>query len=267
MNNLTVKSVDVFGSAVIAAKDNNGIIWVGVKWMCQGMGMSEGQWKRQITNIQKDLLLSKAGSNLVLPTNGGEKDVFCLQNDYLPIWLAKISITPNIQKNNPELADKLLEYQLKAKDILADAFLPKQESAGDVQGQIKLLAQGTTELYERVDAVTEDVKNVKEEMESIKNDLPILPLEADKIEKAVRKRGVEVLGGKDSNAYRDRGIRQRVYNSIYANLKYNFDGVRTYKAIRRKDADRAVQIVNEYKPPLFLADQIENANAQQRLDM
>lgn len=155
-------------------------------------------------------------------------------------------------------------------DYLEENYFDRQEQKQPpltLQQQIQTIAKGTDELYQRVDAVTEDVKSVKEEMQSIKNDLPILPLEADKIEKAVRKRGIEVLGGKDTNAYRDRGIRQRVYNSIYANLKYNFDGVRTYKAIRRKDADRAVQIVNEYKPPLFLADQIENANAQQRFDM
>lgn len=155
-------------------------------------------------------------------------------------------------------------------DYLEENYFDRQEQKQPpltLQQQIQTIAKGTDELYQRVDAVTEDVKNVKEEMQSIKNDLPILPLEADKIEKAVRKRGIEVLGGKDSNAYCDRGIRQRAYNSIYANLKCNFDGVRTYKAIRRKDADRAVQIVNEYKPPLFLADQIENANAQQRLDV
>lgn len=129
MKDLMVKPVDVLGDTVMAAKDNNGVIWVGIKWMCKAMGMTEGQWKRQITNIQKDLLLSKAGSNLILPIdNNGEKEVFCLKNDYLPIWLAKINITPNIQKNNPELADKLLQYQLKAKDILADAFMPKYEN-------------------------------------------------------------------------------------------------------------------------------------------
>lgn len=267
MSNLMVKPVDVFGDTIIAAQDNNGTIWVGVRWVCQGIGMTEGQYKRQITNIQKDLLLKDSGSNLLLNKGSGEREVFCLKLDYLPIWLAKITITEKTRRERPEFSDKLLEYQLKAKDILADAFLPKQESTDDVRGQIKLLAKGTDELYQRVDAVTEDMKNVKEEMQSIKNDLPILPLEADKIEKAVRKRGVEVLGGKDSNAYHDRGIRQRVYNSIYANLKYNFDGVRTYKAIRRKDAGRAVQIVNEYKPPLFLADQIESANAQQRFEM
>lgn len=48
-----VKSVDVLGDTIMAAKDNDDTIWAGVRWMCQGMGMSDGQYKRQITNIQK----------------------------------------------------------------------------------------------------------------------------------------------------------------------------------------------------------------------
>lgn len=39
------------------------------------------------------------------------------------MWLAKITISKKMEKEHPELADKLLEYQLKAKDILAAAFL------------------------------------------------------------------------------------------------------------------------------------------------
>ena len=61
MNDLIVKNVDVLGDSIMAAKDKDGVIWVGVRWMCQGMGMTEGQWKRQIKNIQNDLLLKKGG--------------------------------------------------------------------------------------------------------------------------------------------------------------------------------------------------------------
>lgn len=45
--------------------------------------------------------------------------------DFIPLWLAKIPITERMEKDHPELADKLLQYQLKAKDILAAAFLPQ----------------------------------------------------------------------------------------------------------------------------------------------
>ena len=120
--------------------------------------------------------------------------------------LQKINITKTMLQDHPELADKLLEYQLKAKDILAEAFLPKQkEFPRTTQAQIQLLAQGNVELNQRVDEVTEDVKSVKEEMQMIKDELPILPLEADNIVCAVKRKGVEVLGGKSASAYNDRG--------------------------------------------------------------
>lgn len=43
---------------------------------------------------------------------------------FYSLWLAKISITPSMKENNPVLVEKLVEYQLKAKDVLAAAFLP-----------------------------------------------------------------------------------------------------------------------------------------------
>lgn len=264
MNNLIVKNVDVFGDSVMAAMDKEGIIWVGIRWLCQGMGMTEGQFKRQIKNIQSDLLLSSSGSNLILNKGFGERETFCLKLDYLPIWLAKINITQKTKEERPEFAKKLFSYQLKAKDILAAAFLPKQQTENlpmTTQEQIKLLAQGNVELNQRVDKVTEDVQSVREEIETLKNELPILPLEADNIVNAVKKKGVEVLGGKASGAYNNRNVRQKLYNDLYGNLKHNFN-VRTYKAIQRKDAQKAVMIVNQYTPPLFLQEQIEGMNGK-----
>ena len=38
--------------------------------------------------------------------------------------VCKISITPTMRENNPELVEKLVNYQIKAKDVLAAAFLP-----------------------------------------------------------------------------------------------------------------------------------------------
>lgn len=83
--------------------------------------------KRQIKNIQNDELFSGSGSNQILNKGSGERDVFCLKLDYIPMWLAKINITQKTREERPEFSKKLLEYQLKAKDILAAAFLPKQE--------------------------------------------------------------------------------------------------------------------------------------------
>ena len=261
MSDMIVKNVDLMGDTIMAAQDKQGNIWVGVRWICKGLGMSEGQWKRQIKNIQKDVLFQRGGSNLVpLPTDNGVKDVFCIRNDFVPLWLAKISITEKTRKEHPELSDKLIEYQLNAKDVLAEAFMPKQNIVPhDTDGKIALLAQGHMELRQEVD-------EIKADLESLKMDLPVLPIEADRITEAVKKKGVSVLGGKQSNAYNNRSLKQKVYNNIYSNLKYNF-GVRSYKSIKRSQCDSAIQIINEYKPPYFLEQQIANENAQQKLEL
>lgn len=153
----------------------------------------------------------------------------------------------------------------KFKKWVTSEVLPSIRKTGTYQApqttneKIALLAQGHTELKAEVDEIKEDLHNLK-------MDLPILPIEADKITVAVNKKGVSVLGGKQSSAYNDRGLRQKVYNNLYANLKYNF-GVRSYKAIKRSQCDKALEIINSYQPPFFLMEQIENANAQQTLDV
>jgi len=75
MEDLIVKNVDVMGDSIKAAKDADGNIWVGVRWVCDALDMTEGQMKRQIKNIKKDMVFEKEGSNQIpLPTDGGIKE-------------------------------------------------------------------------------------------------------------------------------------------------------------------------------------------------
>ena len=89
--------------------------------------------------------------------------------------------------------------------------------------------------------------------------LPILPIEADRITTAVQRKGLSILGGKNSPAYKDRTIRSNVYNKLHANLRWNF-GVKSFKAIRRKQCDKAIEVINRWDPPVFLAEEIEKLN-------
>lgn len=126
MQGLAVKDVE-FNGAVLRAAQIEDAIWVGVKWICDGIGLSEDRGKYERKKIQKDLVLSKGVKFYPLGTDNANSDVLCLMLEYLPLWLAKISITPTMKKENPELADRLIKYQLKAKDVLAEAFLPKRK--------------------------------------------------------------------------------------------------------------------------------------------
>lgn len=123
-NELEIKRVPFMGAELMAARDTDGQIWAGVRWMCDGIGLSKGQMQNERTRIHNDKVLSQGERNLVLPTRGGNQETLCLKPDFVPLWLAKISITPSMEAETPELADRLEQYQLRAKDTLAEAFLP-----------------------------------------------------------------------------------------------------------------------------------------------
>ncbi len=155
-----------------------------------------------------------------------------------------------------------LESAKKFKRWVTSEVLPQLRKTGSygtaqlpmtTQEQIKLLAQGNVELNQRMDTLDE-------RMNKLELDLPILPIEAERITTAVKRKGVSVLGGKNAPAYRNRGLRQKLYNNLYANLKYNF-GTKTYRAIKRCQCDKAVEIINKYTPPFFLAEEIDKENA------
>ena len=158
-----------------------------------------------------------------------------------------------------------LDSAKKFKRWVTSEVLPSLRKTGTygapktIPEQIQLLAQGNVELNQRVDTLTE-------RMDKIEMDLPVLPLEADRITEAVRRKGVSAMGGKQSVAYQNRGLRQKVYNNIYANLKHQF-AVKSYKAIKRSQCDRAIEIVNEWRPPVFLTDEIAACNCQMSLDV
>lgn len=133
MNELEVKRVPFMGTDLMAAKDESGTIWAGVRWMCDGIGLTKGQMQNERTRIHADAVLSQGERNLVLPSKGGNQSTLCLKLDFVPLWLAKINITPAMQAETPELAERLEAYQLKAKDVLAAAFLPKKARGGDAK--------------------------------------------------------------------------------------------------------------------------------------
>lgn len=124
--------------------------------------------------------------------------------------------------------------------------------------QIKLIAQGNMELGERVDKVEGKLSNLE-------NDTPLYGCEIDEVQKHVRKKGVEVLGGKDSEAYRDGSVRSQVYSDIYNQLKREYGCVSSYKSIKRKYVDDVHVFIDRYEPPTALSEQIRDCNAQVRI--
>lgn len=121
--------------------------------------------------------------------------------------------------------------------------------------QIRLLAKGATELYERVD-------KVETKIETLENDMPLYGCEIEEVSQHVRRKAVSVLGGKDSEAYNDGSIRSLVFSDIYTQLKWEYGLVTSYKAIKRKYLADVHEFIDSYELPRALEEQINDANAQ-----
>lgn len=139
-NKLRVRDVDFNGAELRAAQEiETGKVYVEVRWVCQGMGFDHERMKNERKKIQKDIVLSEGVKFYPLGSGNSDTKVLCLDLDFIPLWLAKIAITPTMQRENPDLVNKLIDYQLHAKDVLAAAFLnkesetrPKPETKGNV---------------------------------------------------------------------------------------------------------------------------------------
>lgn len=175
MTGLAVKDVQFNGSTLRAAQDAENIIWVGVAWVCQGLGLTEGQMKNERKKIQTDEVLSQGTKFHPLGSGNSDSEVLCLKLDFLPLWLAKIHVTPKMRRDNPQLADRLVTYQIKAKDVLAEAFLKKNDLSSqmeyskqieDLQSTIEKMRQENQKMYKDMSSLANIILDWKESFEN-----------------------------------------------------------------------------------------------------
>ena len=114
----------------------------------------------------------------------------------------------------------------------------------------------------------EKIVKIESRMDRLEFDIPLYASEADEISNHVKRKGVVILGGKKSEAYKDRNIRSKVYRDIYDQVKrefgiYSDDGKpKSYKALKRKYIYEAHERIDMYEAPTYLKEMIDNANAQ-----
>lgn len=178
-------------------------------------------------------------------TNGGKQKM---------IFIDESNLYKTIFQSRKESAERFTEW-------VTSEVLPSIRKTGSYSmpkttgGQIQLLAQGYTELEQTVNSI-------KEDMTELKDNIPLYGCEIDEVKQHVNRKGVIVLGGKDSEAYKDGSIRSSVYSDIYKQLKREFGCVTTYKSIRRKYIDNVHKFIDDYALPMVLAEKVNAANAQ-----
>ncbi len=151
---------------------------------------------------------------------------------------------------------RALQWKLK----YIEAFNKMEEA---IKGQVRPLT--TEEILEHnfkfTKEVKAEVKELRDDFTEYKETTPLFTVECKELQALVRRKGVEVLGGKGSQAYIDNSLRGKVYADIQHQLKREFQ-VTKYEAIKRGQFVTAKEIVANYRVPIGLKEEIIKVNNQ-----
>lgn len=117
------------------------------------------------------------------------------------------------------------------------------------------------------------ITTVEKKVEHLEYDIPLYGSEADELCNHVKRKGVEMLGGKQSNAYKDSKIRTAVYTDIYNQIKREFGlyddkgKFKSYKALKRRYIYEAHDLVDTYELPMYLSERITDCNNQINMEV
>lgn len=152
---------------------------------------------------------------------------------------------------------KALEWKLKyieAFNQMEQAIKERHSKPLSAMDQLRLQYQVLGEHEEKIIKIDNKIDNLE-------NNMPLFNVECKELQALVRKKGIEVLGGKGSQAYKNNSLRGKVYADIQHELKREFQVTR-YEAIKRCQLIKAREIISDYKVPFMLKDEIIEVNNQ-----
>lgn len=106
-----MKEVPFNGSTLLGVRDESGQVWLAVKKACLDIGLTEGQADRQIKNLRSDVVFDGNVTDLNVKFDGQVRKIVFIAEKFVTLWLVKISLTPSMQRKNPDAVKKLLKYQ------------------------------------------------------------------------------------------------------------------------------------------------------------
>lgn len=236
MNELKIFNNSEFGEIRTVTKD--GEPWFVAKDVCEAL-------KHTNPTVAMQMLEDDERTKLSLGRAG---EVNAINESGLYTLIIKSNL-PNAKKFRKWVTGEVLPTIRKT----GSYSVPKTPSE-----QIQLIAKGYVELEQTVN-------NIKEDVTDLKDNMPLYGCEIDEVCNHVKRKAVDVLGGKNSEAYHDSSIRGKVFSDIYMQIKREYGLVSSYKSIKRKYLADVHDFIDCYQPPRVIEEMITDVNAQMRI--
>ena len=174
---LQVTDFNFYGDNLIALKDNvTGEIYTAINSVLRGIGFKDEQVRYQRSKWIKDKTLSKGVLKFNIPTNGGYQLTECISVHKLPLGLAKINITKRLERDYPNITEKLELYQDKCADVLASVFIDNK-TVSDMNMQpitetLNTITNTLTTLTQTMASMQQEINTIKETQSAQSQQLP-----------------------------------------------------------------------------------------------
>lgn len=214
-NEMETKVIDFEGGRILGVRDSEGTIWMGIKNTYLDLGFTEEKAKYQIRKINDDIVLKKGVRNFTLPSKGGKQSTVCIREDFATLWLAKITLTPAMKKENPNGVDRLISYQLKAAKVLHNAFMGTGKKKKQFYDDLGLKGR-IEDLTNKVEVANSNIEKLNSKVGDLITNSTINSRQSQKLLECARNKIRQLLGNAHSSNYKKHS---RVY---FKNLWLNF---------------------------------------------
>lgn len=172
---LQVTNFNFYGDELIALKDNaTGEIYTSINSVLRGIGFNkDGQIQYQRDKWIKDKTISKGVVKFTTPTQSGNQNTNCISVRKLPLALAKINITKRLERDYPNITNKLELYQDKCADVLASVFIDnKTTDQINMQPIVDTLNSFTKTVNDTLLSLNERMDKLEENQTQVQKSLP-----------------------------------------------------------------------------------------------
>lgn len=188
----------------------------------------------------------------------------------------KANFSLGLSGSNPVFVSEAGLYQIimradqnevteRFQDWVYEDVLPSIRQTGNYQLPQEMpfaeLFRATATLLEQQQTQEVAVAELSQDVSYLKNSMRINTSEEFQIRQSVSVQVIKSLGGKDSNAYRDKSIRSKAYAQFWSEFKRHFKMAR-YGDLAKRKLDDAFEFITEWTPDTELRLLIKHANQQ-----
>ena len=205
------------------------------------------QLKKKISTAENSALLKNMFvEDSYIASNGKQNKMYYLNRDGFTFIAMGFT-----GKKADEFKLKYIEAFNKMEQIVRQELLQTPEE------KLALTMEVTLRLDKRVGKLEKSIDEIQNKSE-IDSD------QRYKLWVARNKKAVKALGGKESNAYKDKALSRKTFRALEHSLKKKFV-ISRYEDLKKENFDEAIKTINKWYPPYELQCEIEEMNAQGNL--